>query len=63
MAVSDAVGMDIRVTSIVQKEKIKHSKSGDISMTAKVVFVFRPGPTARRPLKATETIKMIGLLR
>ncbi len=60
---SIAAGMDIRVTSIVEKEKIKRAKTGDISVKAKVTFTFRPGLTERKPLKVTESVKLIGLLR
>ena len=63
LEVSEAAGREIRVTSIVQKEKIKRPRTGNITLTAKVIFVFRPGPTARRPVKVTQTLKAIGLLR
>ena len=61
--VSDAAGFDVQVTSIVDKETIRRAKTGDIRVIARVTFLFRPGPTGRRPLKITEFVKLVGVLR
>ena len=60
---SDAVGRAVRVTALVEKEKIKLTKTGDIRRKGKVTITVRPGPKAGKPLKVTASLKLAGRLR
>lgn len=56
-------GFNLKVTSVVEKEKIKLTKTGDIRLKAKTTLTLRPGPKGSKPLKLTESFKLVGLLR
>ena len=60
---SDAVGMAISVTSLVEKAAIKRTASGDITVKAKFAITLRPGPMAGKALKLKGSEKLVGLLR
>jgi len=57
-------GFDLRVTSIRSKEKVKKGKSGDISAVSKTSWTIRMvGFDEGKPVKVTESIKLIGVLQ
>jgi hypothetical protein len=61
--VSDAAGMAISVTSLVGKERIRSTRTGDITVRANSTYTFRPGPREGRPLKVRLSEKLVGMLR
>ena len=61
--VSDAAGMAISVTSLVGKDRIKSTRTGDITVRANSTITFRPGPREGRPLKVRLREKLVGLLQ
>jgi hypothetical protein len=61
--VSGAAGMTISVTSLVGKERITRTKTGDIKVRANSTITFRPGPREGRPLKVKMSEKLVGLLQ
>jgi hypothetical protein len=61
--VSDAAGMAISVTSLIGKEKITRTRTGDITVRVKSTYTFRPGPREGRPLKIKMSEKLVGTLQ
>ena len=61
--VSDAAGMAISVTSLVGKDRIRSTRTGDITVRANSTITFRPGPREGRPLKVKVREKLDGLLQ
>jgi len=61
--VSGAAGMAISVTSLVGKDRIRSTRTGDITVRANSTFTFRPGPKEGRPLKVKMSEKLVGLLQ
>ena len=58
-----AEGLDLRVTSVVEKGTIKLTRTGDIRVKAKGFITLRPGPKPNKPLKIAASEKLVGLLR
>ena len=61
--VSDAAGMAISVTSLVGKDRIRSTRTGDITVRANSTITFRPGPREGRPLKVKISEKLVGVLQ
>jgi hypothetical protein len=61
--VSDAAGMEISVTSLVGKDRIRSTRTGDITVRANSSITFRPGPREGRPLKVKISEKLVGVLQ
>jgi hypothetical protein len=56
-------GLNLRVTSLVEKETIKLTKTGDIKIKGKTTWRLRPGLQGNKPLKITSSGNLIGLRR
>jgi hypothetical protein len=61
--VSDAAGMAISVTSLVERDRIRSTRTGDITVRGNSTITFRPGPKEGRPLKVRMSEKLVGLLQ
>jgi hypothetical protein len=61
--VSDAAGMAISVTSLDEKDRIRSTRTGDITVRARSTITFRPGPREGRPLKVRISEKLVGVLQ
>ena len=60
---SDALGIEISVTSLVEKKTIKRSKTGDLSIKAKETVTVRPTFQVKKALKVTLSVKLVGRLQ
>jgi hypothetical protein len=61
--VSGAAGMAISVTSLVEKDRIRLKRTGDITVRGNSTITFRPGPREGRPLKVRMRAKLVGVLQ
>jgi hypothetical protein len=60
---SDAVGVDIAVTSLTGKGKSTFNKNGNLTVKSNSSITFRPGPKEGKPLKVKMSEKLEGTLQ
>jgi hypothetical protein len=60
---SAAAGMAISLTSVVGRERIQSTRTGDITVSRATTYILRPGPRPGQPLRIKILEKLVGALR